>query len=170
MFLFWPLGWGEKMLHRINSRFVFVCVCLFNSYLISPSLPGGQTLVRQRGGKGGTPHLWERRGAEGRHTWSDPGRQTQGSPGGRAGDRTQDTKTSTRFSSTLVSVFSFWHCRFSFLFCFQFMGAEFGDDKASASDSSSRLSGVDRAERNSRALSLHNSITKSNFFFSIIQM
>ncbi|CAJ1064086.1 signal-induced proliferation-associated protein 1 isoform X1 [Xyrichtys novacula] len=42
----------------------------------------------------------------------------------------------------------------------QFMGAEFSDDKASASDSSSRLSCVDRAERNSRALSLHNSITK----------
>ncbi|XP_040906829.1 signal-induced proliferation-associated protein 1 isoform X5 [Toxotes jaculatrix] len=45
----------------------------------------------------------------------------------------------------------------------QFMGAEFGDDKASASDSSlssSQLSCVDRAERNSRALSLHNSITK----------
>ncbi|KAM3601385.1 uncharacterized protein V6R79_011898 [Siganus canaliculatus] len=42
----------------------------------------------------------------------------------------------------------------------QFMGAEFADDKASASDSSSRLSNVDRAERNSRALSLHNSITK----------
>ncbi|XP_044226430.1 signal-induced proliferation-associated protein 1 isoform X3 [Thunnus albacares] len=45
----------------------------------------------------------------------------------------------------------------------QFMGAEFGEDKASASDSSlstSRLSCVDRAERNSRALSLHNSITK----------
>ncbi|XP_005735549.1 signal-induced proliferation-associated 1-like protein 2 [Pundamilia nyererei] len=45
----------------------------------------------------------------------------------------------------------------------QFMGAEFGDDKASASDSSLsslRLSSVDRAERNSRALSLHNSITK----------
>ncbi|KAM4545265.1 signal-induced proliferation-associated protein 1 isoform 1-T6 [Odontesthes bonariensis] len=45
----------------------------------------------------------------------------------------------------------------------QFMAAEFGDDKASASDSSlsfSRLSSVDRAERNSRALSLHNSITK----------
>ncbi|KAF0038278.1 signal-induced proliferation-associated protein 1 isoform X1 [Scophthalmus maximus] len=45
----------------------------------------------------------------------------------------------------------------------QFMGAEFGDDKASASDSSlssSRLSCIDRAERNSRALSLHNSITK----------
>ncbi|XP_053187963.1 signal-induced proliferation-associated protein 1 isoform X2 [Scomber japonicus] len=45
----------------------------------------------------------------------------------------------------------------------QFMGAEFGDDKASASDSSistSRLSCVDRDERNSRALSLHNSITK----------
>ncbi|XP_030601482.1 signal-induced proliferation-associated 1-like protein 2 isoform X1 [Archocentrus centrarchus] len=45
----------------------------------------------------------------------------------------------------------------------QFMGAELGDDKASASDSSlssSRLSCVDRAERNSRALSLHNSITK----------
>ncbi|KAL7389353.1 hypothetical protein ABVT39_002236 [Epinephelus coioides] len=42
----------------------------------------------------------------------------------------------------------------------QFMGAEFGDDKASVSDSSSRLSCVDRAERNSRALSLHNSITK----------
>ncbi|XP_042372224.1 signal-induced proliferation-associated protein 1-like, partial [Plectropomus leopardus] len=39
----------------------------------------------------------------------------------------------------------------------QFTGAEFGDDKASVSDSSSRL---DRAERNSRALSLHNSITK----------
>lgn len=50
------------------------------------------------------------------------------------------------------------------LSCLQFMGAEFGDDKASASDSSlssSRLSSVDRAERNSRALSLHNSITKS---------
>lgn len=46
------------------------------------------------------------------------------------------------------------------------MGAEFGDDKASASDSSlssSRLSCVDRAERNSRALSLHNSITKSKY-------
>ncbi|CAB1419978.1 unnamed protein product [Pleuronectes platessa] len=45
----------------------------------------------------------------------------------------------------------------------QFMGPEFGDDRASASDSSlssSRLSCVDRAERNSRALSLHNSITK----------
>nr|XP_019941031.1 PREDICTED: signal-induced proliferation-associated 1-like protein 1 [Paralichthys olivaceus] len=45
----------------------------------------------------------------------------------------------------------------------QFMGAEFGDDRASASNSSlssSRLSCVDRAERNSRALSLHNSITK----------
>ncbi|XP_034746869.1 signal-induced proliferation-associated protein 1 isoform X1 [Etheostoma cragini] len=42
----------------------------------------------------------------------------------------------------------------------QFMGAEFGDDKASVSDSSSRLSCLDRAERNSRALSLHNSITK----------
>ncbi|XP_047462283.1 signal-induced proliferation-associated 1-like protein 2 isoform X2 [Mugil cephalus] len=44
----------------------------------------------------------------------------------------------------------------------QFMGTEFDDDKASASDSSlssSRLS-CDRAERNSRALSLHNSITK----------
>ncbi|XP_026183603.1 signal-induced proliferation-associated 1-like protein 2 isoform X2 [Mastacembelus armatus] len=43
------------------------------------------------------------------------------------------------------------------------MGAEFDGDKASASDSflsSSRLSSVDRAERNSRALSLHNSITK----------
>ncbi|XP_061658605.1 signal-induced proliferation-associated 1-like protein 2 [Syngnathoides biaculeatus] len=41
--------------------------------------------------------------------------------------------------------------------------ADFGDDKASASESplsSSRLSCVDRAERNSRALSLHNSITK----------
>uniref|UniRef100_A0A668UFQ2 Rap-GAP domain-containing protein n=1 Tax=Oreochromis aureus TaxID=47969 RepID=A0A668UFQ2_OREAU len=49
------------------------------------------------------------------------------------------------------------------LSCLQFTGAEFGDDKASASDSSlssSRLSSVDRAERNSRALSLHNSITK----------
>lgn len=45
----------------------------------------------------------------------------------------------------------------------QFLAADFGDDKASASDSSlssSRLSCVDRAERNSRALSLHNSITK----------
>ncbi|KAF3705971.1 Signal-induced proliferation-associated 1-like protein 1 [Channa argus] len=45
----------------------------------------------------------------------------------------------------------------------QFMGDLFGDDKASASDcslSSSRLSSVDRAERNYRALSLHNSITK----------
>ncbi|XP_032431521.1 signal-induced proliferation-associated 1-like protein 2 isoform X1 [Xiphophorus hellerii] len=45
----------------------------------------------------------------------------------------------------------------------QFMAIDFGEDKASASDSSvlsSRLSSVDRAERNSRALSLHNSITK----------
>ncbi|KAK1882897.1 Signal-induced proliferation-associated 1-like protein 1 [Dissostichus eleginoides] len=42
----------------------------------------------------------------------------------------------------------------------QFMAAEFGDDKASVSDSSTRLSCLDRAERNSRALSLHNSITK----------
>ncbi|KAK5616262.1 hypothetical protein CRENBAI_014893 [Crenichthys baileyi] len=45
----------------------------------------------------------------------------------------------------------------------QFMAADFGEDKASVSDfslSSSRLSSVDRAERNSRALSLHNSITK----------
>uniref|UniRef100_A0A096LTI9 Signal-induced proliferation-associated 1 n=1 Tax=Poecilia formosa TaxID=48698 RepID=A0A096LTI9_POEFO len=45
----------------------------------------------------------------------------------------------------------------------EFMAADFGEDKASASDSSlssSRLSSVDRAERNSRALSLHNSITK----------
>ncbi|KAM9332363.1 signal-induced proliferation-associated protein 1 isoform 1-T5 [Pholidichthys leucotaenia] len=45
----------------------------------------------------------------------------------------------------------------------QFIVAEFGDDRASASDSSlssSQLSYVDRAERNSRALSLHNSITK----------
>ncbi|KAM4619729.1 signal-induced proliferation-associated protein 1 isoform 1-T3 [Polymixia lowei] len=45
----------------------------------------------------------------------------------------------------------------------QFTGADFGEEKASASDSSlssSRLSCLDRAERNSRALSLHNSITK----------
>ncbi|XP_054611022.1 signal-induced proliferation-associated 1-like protein 2 [Dunckerocampus dactyliophorus] len=45
----------------------------------------------------------------------------------------------------------------------QFMAADFSEDKASASDSSLsslRLSCVDRAERNSRALSLHNSITK----------
>ncbi|XP_037604225.1 signal-induced proliferation-associated protein 1 isoform X1 [Sebastes umbrosus] len=42
----------------------------------------------------------------------------------------------------------------------QFTAAEFGDDSASVSDSSSRLSCLDRAERNSRALSLHNSITK----------
>ncbi|XP_034034980.1 signal-induced proliferation-associated 1-like protein 1 [Thalassophryne amazonica] len=45
----------------------------------------------------------------------------------------------------------------------QFTGADFGEEKASVSDSSllsSRLSCVDRAERNSRALSLHNSITK----------
>ncbi|XP_029956242.1 signal-induced proliferation-associated protein 1 isoform X2 [Salarias fasciatus] len=41
----------------------------------------------------------------------------------------------------------------------QFLAAEFDDDRASASDSS-RLSCIDRAERNSRALSLHNSITK----------
>lgn len=55
-----------------------------------------------------------------------------------------------------------WQCRFpSLSLCLQFMAADFGDDKASASDSSSRLSCVDRAERNSRALSLHNSITKS---------
>lgn len=60
-----------------------------------------------------------------------------------------------------------WHCCFLFfslfLSCLQFIGAEFGDDKASASDSS-RFSSVDRAERNSRALSLHNSITKSECF------
>lgn len=46
------------------------------------------------------------------------------------------------------------------------MAAEFGDDNASASDSSlssSRLSCIDRTERNSRALSLHNSITKSEY-------
>ncbi|XP_061596694.1 signal-induced proliferation-associated 1-like protein 2 [Cololabis saira] len=45
----------------------------------------------------------------------------------------------------------------------QFLGADFGDDRASASDSSlssSRLACLDRAERNSRALSLHNSISK----------
>ncbi|XP_020778493.1 signal-induced proliferation-associated 1-like protein 2 [Boleophthalmus pectinirostris] len=43
----------------------------------------------------------------------------------------------------------------------QFLGTDFGDDKASASDGSlTRMSCIDRAERNSRALSLHNSITK----------
>ncbi|KAG7515438.1 signal-induced proliferation-associated protein 1 isoform X1 [Solea senegalensis] len=42
----------------------------------------------------------------------------------------------------------------------QFIGAEFADDRASASDSAFSLSCVDRAERNSRALSLHNTITK----------
>ncbi|KAG7272724.1 hypothetical protein CRUP_038170 [Coryphaenoides rupestris] len=45
----------------------------------------------------------------------------------------------------------------------QFLGAEFGEERASASDgplSASRLSCLDRADRNSRALSLHNSITK----------
>lgn len=43
----------------------------------------------------------------------------------------------------------------------QFLALDFGDDKASASDSSlTRMSCIDRAERNSRALSLHNSITK----------
>ncbi|XP_028976651.2 signal-induced proliferation-associated 1-like protein 2 isoform X2 [Esox lucius] len=45
----------------------------------------------------------------------------------------------------------------------QFIGANRGEEKASASDvsvSSTRLSCLDRAERNSRALSLHNSITK----------
>ncbi|KAK6305506.1 hypothetical protein J4Q44_G00242860 [Coregonus suidteri] len=45
----------------------------------------------------------------------------------------------------------------------QFVGAELGEERASASDpslSSTRLSCLDRAERNSRALSLHNSITK----------
>ncbi|XP_072302389.1 signal-induced proliferation-associated protein 1 [Eucyclogobius newberryi] len=43
----------------------------------------------------------------------------------------------------------------------QFLGTAFGDDKASASDGSlTRMSCIDRAERNSRALSLHNSITK----------
>lgn len=55
-------------------------------------------------------------------------------------------------------------CRLILWLFLQFMGTEFGDDKASASDPSlctSRLSCVDRAERNSRALSLHNSITKS---------
>lgn len=47
------------------------------------------------------------------------------------------------------------------------MASDFGQDKPSASDSSlssARLSSVDRAERNSRALSLHNSITKSEHF------
>ncbi|KAK7925521.1 hypothetical protein WMY93_007831 [Mugilogobius chulae] len=43
----------------------------------------------------------------------------------------------------------------------QFLGTDFEDDKASASDGSlTRMSCIDRAERNSRALSLHNSITK----------
>ncbi|XP_041750067.1 signal-induced proliferation-associated protein 1 isoform X2 [Coregonus clupeaformis] len=45
----------------------------------------------------------------------------------------------------------------------QFVGAELGEQRALASDpslSSTRLSCLDRAERNSRALSLHNSITK----------
>ncbi|KAK0151578.1 Signal-induced proliferation-associated 1-like protein 1 [Merluccius polli] len=45
----------------------------------------------------------------------------------------------------------------------QFVGAEIGEERASASDgplSATRLSGLDRADRNSRALSLHNSITK----------
>ncbi|XP_045569144.1 signal-induced proliferation-associated protein 1-like [Salmo salar] len=45
----------------------------------------------------------------------------------------------------------------------QFVGAELGEERPSASDpslSSTRLSCLNRAERNSRALSLHNSITK----------
>ncbi|KAL0994097.1 hypothetical protein UPYG_G00117720 [Umbra pygmaea] len=45
----------------------------------------------------------------------------------------------------------------------QFIGADLGEEKPSASDvcqPSTRLSCLDRAERNSRALSLHNSITK----------
>ncbi|KAM9497669.1 signal-induced proliferation-associated protein 1-like isoform 1-T1 [Salvelinus alpinus] len=45
----------------------------------------------------------------------------------------------------------------------QFVGAELGEERTLASDpslSSTRLSCLDRTERNSRALSLHNSITK----------
>ncbi|XP_053703157.1 signal-induced proliferation-associated 1-like protein 2 [Synchiropus splendidus] len=45
----------------------------------------------------------------------------------------------------------------------QVLGSEAGEDRPSASDSlsvNSRLSSFDRTERNSRALSLHNSITK----------
>lgn len=50
----------------------------------------------------------------------------------------------------------------------QYVGAEFGDDRASASETSSRLTYVDRAERNSRALSLHKSITKSKFVVYLV--
>ena len=79
-----------------------------------------QACVRQRGAEGGTPHLWERRRAEGWHTWSDPGRQTQGSPGGRAGDRLRrediwlvSPQRSVLLSDSVVSplclcVFSSW--------------------------------------------------------------
>lgn len=120
------------------------CVCLFLCL---------QPRVRQRG----PTHLRERGRAEGRHPGSDPGRQAQGSARGGAGDSLNCLGPSGRCCSSVTLSSSAPTP--------QFIGAEFGDDvhadKASASDSSSMLSCVDRAERNSRALSLHNSITKS---------
>lgn len=119
------------------------------------SVPLPQARVRQRG----SSHLREHGRGERRHPGSDPGRQAQGPRGGGAGDGLSRATLWLPISG---------RCCLSVTQPFlppsaQFIGAEFGDDddKASASDSSSRLSCVDRAERNSRALSLHNSITKS---------
>lgn len=69
--------------------------------------------------------------------------------------------------SLTCSPSSLWPCFLLLRLPPQFSGGEFGDDKASASDSSSRLSFV---ERNSRALSLHNSITKSKSLSSFIKV
>lgn len=73
-FLFWPLG-RIQMSHSITSSGGF----LFPSLL-------QQARVQQRRAEGGPTHLRERGRAERRHAWSDPGRQTEGSSGGRAGD------------------------------------------------------------------------------------
>lgn len=52
---------------------------------------------------------------------------------------------------------------FRLFFLMQFGLDELNEEKASASDPTIRSECMDRAERNSRAMSLHNSITKSKF-------
>lgn len=52
----------------------------------------------------------------------------------------------------------------SFFSQMQFDLDELNEEKASASNPTARSECMDRAERNSRAMSLHNSITKSEFF------
>lgn len=152
--------------NKVAASVLCVCVCcIFGGSLTSlPSPPTRLSLflqahLRQRG----PPHLREHGRAEGRHPGPDPGRQAQGSCGGGAGEGLSRTALwlleppTPRCCPSVTQSFFFPSAPPP-----QFIGAEFGDDnKASASDSSSRLSCVDRAERNSRALSLHNSITKS---------